>query len=175
MTEIEVLIKQTGSAYDWTNKLMVSVPIQKWGFIAGAVGSHINWQIGHQIISIYYHTIMTTVGHIPELIEKMNLRQYTKLCGYDTFAKDMTELSDPEKLKEDLKQMQDKSLEVISSLSENDLWESVEPTKVPHPVAKTKFEAIDWNIKHTMWHCGQMAVLKRMVDRPYDYGLQKRN
>lgn len=175
MTEIEVLIKQTESAYDWTNKLMASVPIQKWEIMASGVESNINWQVGHQTVSIYYHTIMTTVGHIPELIEELNLRQYTKLCGYDTLAKDMGELGDSESLQEDLKQMQHKSLSVISSLKETDLWKPVEPTKVPHPVAITKFEAIDWNVKHTMWHCGQMATIKRMIDQSYDYGLQKRN
>ena len=174
MTEIAILIKQTESAYEWTNKLMASVPADKWEIIPEVLGSNFSWQIGHHIISIYYHSIMTTVGHLPELLEKMDLRSYTKLCGYDTFAQEMKGTWTPAALTSDLQRMQDKSLEVINSLSESDLWKPVEPTKVPHPVAKTKFEAIDWNIKHTMWHCGQMATIKRLVDKPYDYGLEKR-
>ena len=71
---------------------------------------------------------------------------------------------------EHLKLMQLQSLGVIDSLSENDLRKPVEPTKVPHPIAKTKFDAIDWNIKHTMWHCGQIATIKRIVDNYFDYG-----
>ena len=173
MTEKQILIKQTENAFEWTNKLIVSIPTEKWDIVPDGVGSNINWQVGHQIISIYYHTIMTTVGHISELIEKLNLRQYTKLCGYDTFAKDMVGKMHPKQLKEHLEHMQGQSLKVIESLSENELHKPVEPTKVPHPVAKTKFEAVDWNIKHTMWHCGQIATLKRIVHRPYDYGLKK--
>ena len=173
MTEIQTLTKQTENAFEWTNKLIVSVPTEKWDILANGIGSNLSWQVGHQIISIYYHTIMTTVGHISELIDKLNLRQYTEICGYDTFAKDMVGKTNPKQLKEHLEYMQGQSLGVIKSLSENDLRKAVKPTKVPHPVAKTKFEAIDWNIKHTMWHCGQIATLKRIVDHPYDYGLKK--
>ena len=172
MTEIQILAKQTENAFEWTNKLIVSVPIEKWDIIADGIGSNLSWQVGHQIVSIYYHTIMTTVGHISELIEKLNLRLYTEICNYDTFAKDMVGKTDPKKLLEHLKLMQVQSLGVIDSLSENDLRNAVEPTKVPHPIAKTKFDAIDWNIKHTMWHCGQIATIKRIVDNSFDFGIK---
>lgn len=58
--------------------------------------------------------------------------------------------TDPTKLKEHLEFMQEQSLGVIKSLSEKDLGKAIEPLKAPHPIAKTKFEAIDWNVKHTM-------------------------
>ncbi|WP_216824389.1 hypothetical protein [Emticicia sp. TH156] len=38
--------------------------------------------------------------------------------------------------------------------------------------SKTKFEALDWNIKHTLWHCRQIGLLKRVVDKRYDFGLR---
>lgn len=175
MSELEILTKQTETAYVWTHKLMDSVPKDKWNEIPEVLGSSFSWQVGHLVVSIYYHTIMTTVGHLPELIEQLNLRLYTKLCGYDTHAKEMAGTWTPAQLTSDLQTMQDTSLEVINSLSIPSLWQPIEPLKVPHPVAKTKFEAIDWNVKHTMWHCGQMATLKRLVDQPYDYGLQRRS
>ena len=34
-------------------------------------------------------------------------------------------------------------------------------------------EALEWNINHTMYHCGQIGVLKRVVDARYDFGLQR--
>ncbi len=175
MTEIQILTKQTESAFEWTNKLIVSVPAEKWDIIADGIGSNLSWQIGHQIISIYYHTIMTTVGHISEIIEKLNLGHYTEICKYDTYAKEMVGKTDPKQLMEHLKIMQGKSLKVIGSLSVNDLHETIEPTKVPHPIAKTKFDAIDWNIKHTMWHCGQIATIKRIVDYSFEFGVKRPN
>ena len=173
MTELQTLIKQTENAFEWTNKLIVSVPMDKWDVMADGIESNVSWQVGHQIISIYYHTIMTTVGHISELIENLDLRLYTKICNYNTFASDMVGKTDSKQLLEHLKLMQEQSLAVISSLSEDELQNAVEPTKVPHPVAKTKFDAIDWNIKHTMWHCGQIATIKRIVDNSFDYGIKK--
>lgn len=173
MTEIQMLTKQTEDAFEWTNKLLDSIPMEKWDVIASGIESNINWQVGHQIVSIYYHTIMTTVGHISEIIEKLNLRRYTKMCTFDTLPKNMVGQTDPVQLLEHLKFMQEQSLAVIRSLSRKDLQNKVEPTKMPHPIAKTKFEAIDWNIKHVMWHCGQIATIKRIVDNAYDYGLKR--
>ncbi|HBU78825.1 MAG TPA: DinB family protein, partial [Muricauda sp.] len=80
MTELQTLIKQTENAFEWTNKLIVSVPMDKWDIMADGIESNVSWQVGHQIISIYYHTIMTTVGHISELIENLDLRLYTEIC-----------------------------------------------------------------------------------------------
>ena len=47
--------------------------------------------------------------------------------------------------------MQQHSLDNIAKVNEEELEKDLEPTGYPHPVAKTKFEALDWNIKHTLW------------------------
>jgi hypothetical protein len=56
-------------------------------------------------------------------------------------------------------------------LTESDLESELEKTDTPHPIAKNKYEALDWNIKHTMWHCGQLGILKRIIDKRFDFGL----
>ena len=173
MTPIEILSKQTQDAFLWMNKLMANVPHDQWDGLAEGLASNLSWQVGHQVISIYYHTMMTTIGHVPDLLESVDLKGYTTLTGYETAPQAMVGRTDPQALTADLELMQGKSLELIQSLSEATLWEAVRPTKVPHPVAKTKFEAIDWNVKHTLWHCGQIATWKRMVHRPHDFGLSK--
>ena len=103
--------------------MIVSVPMDKWDIMADGIESNVSWQVGHQIISIYYHTIMTTVGHISELIENLDLRLYTEICNYNTFASDMVGKTDSKQLLEHLKLMQEQSLAVISDLSENDLFQ----------------------------------------------------
>lgn len=173
MNEIDTLTKQTKDAYYWLNKMIDSVQTEKWDEIAEGIDSNISWQVGHQIVSIYYHSIMTTVGHISEVIEKADLKNYTKICSFDTSPADMVGKTKPKLLLEHLVFMQQKSIDVLKSLSEKELKMNVESTKMPHPVAKTKFEALDWNIKHVMWHCGQIATIKRIVDVGYDFGLRK--
>ncbi len=95
------------------------------------------------------------------------------MCTFDTSPSEMVGKTTPEVLRSHLIHMQEKSIEVINSLSPEDLQDDLEPTKIPHPVARIKFEAIDWNIKHVMRHCGQIASIMRIVDKAYDFGLRR--
>ena len=133
MTPIEILIKQTESAYQWTYKLFDEVPESKWDVLAPGLETSLNWQLGHQVISIYYHTVMTTIGHVGELLEQLNLKQYTERCGYGTQARDMEGTYRPELLRQDLKRMQDFSLEVIGIPGGSGLMGACAPHKSPTP------------------------------------------
>jgi uncharacterized damage-inducible protein DinB len=69
---------------------------------------------------------------------------------------------------------QQKVIDTIDTLTSDDLTQDVlQPVKQKHPVAETKLEAVSWNIKHTMWHCGQIASIKRLIHGGYDYGIPK--
>jgi uncharacterized damage-inducible protein DinB len=116
---------------------------------------------------------MVIVGHQKDILEKLPMRDYTKWFSFDTIARNAVDKTDPEELQNHLNIIEKKSISVIKALPPENLQDKLEPTKMPHPVAKTKFEAISWNIKHTMWHCGQIAMLKRIVDEAYDYGLRR--
>jgi hypothetical protein len=173
MKTIEVLTKQTSDAYEWTHKLINALPTEKWDEIPKVTESNISWQVGHLVISIYYHSVMVIVGHQKDILEKLPMRDYTKWFSFDTIARNAVDKTDPEELQNHLNIIEKKSISVIKALPPENLQDKLEPTKMPHPVAKTKFEAISWNIKHTMWHCGQIAMLKRIVDEAYDYGLRR--
>lgn len=114
---------------------------------------------------------MVIKGHQKDIIHKIPLHEYdalfTKASPTDCIGK-----TNPTEIREQLTLVQKKSLEIITSLSENDLNTKLEPTKTAHPIATNKYEALDWNIKHTMWHCGQLGILKRVLDKKFDFGLQ---
>jgi hypothetical protein len=69
MTEIEILINQTANAYQWVNKLVETVPFDKWTIIPPTVESSIDWQIGHLLISHYFHSIMVIRGHQMDILQ----------------------------------------------------------------------------------------------------------
>ena len=106
-----------------------------------------------------------------DILQKLPIKDYS-----DWFTVSSPILSvgktDSLKLLQDLKVMQQKSMNILTALSDSDLHSPLEPTPTPHPIATTKFEAIDWNIKHTMYHCGQIGMLRRIVDQRYDFGLK---
>lgn len=170
MNQIEILIKQTEDAYDWTNKLINSIPYDKWENIPQIIESNITWQVGHLLVSFYYHSIMVIVGHQMDIIQKMPLKEYSNLFT-DAAPGESIGKTTPEELKDHLIFMECKSIDIIKSLSIDDLESKLESTTVPHPIAKNKFEALDWNVKHTMWHCGQLGILRRIIGEKYNFGL----
>ena len=172
MNEVDFLARQTENVYEWTNKLIEFVPFNKWDVTPDVLETNITWQAGHLIMSTYFHTVMVIVGHQKDVFEKIPLKQYDNIFtnGRPVDAKGMI---DPAIILDQLKFLQHKSLEIIKSVNPEQLHSALEPTRIPHPIAKTKFESLDWNIKHTMYHCGQIGLLKRVVDERYDFGLRK--
>jgi hypothetical protein len=172
MNEVEVLAWQTENVYQWTNKLIESVPLDRWEHSPEVLETNVAWQVGHLIMSHYFHTVMVIVGHQRDLLEKIPMRQYDEIFtnGQPSDVKGRVE---PTQLLGQLKLMQGRSLEIIKSLAPENLHNALEPTRIPHPIAKTKFESLDWNIKHTMYHCGQIGTLKRVVDKRYDFGFRR--
>jgi len=173
MTEIEMLTKQTVETYEWVYKLIDPIPSEKWDEVPQGIESNVSWQVGHLVISVYYHSVMVIVGHQGDVLEQVPMRDYTKLFSFNTIPKNAVGKTSPEELKKYLKIVEDKSVEVITSLAPENLIAALEPTKMSHPVATTKFEALSWNIKHTMWHCGQIAMLKRIIGKPHSFGLSR--
>nr|WP_295929505.1 DinB family protein [uncultured Dyadobacter sp.] len=171
MTELELLIHQNANAYEWTNKLVETIPFEKWEIIPDTIETSIAWQVGHLIVSHYFHSIMVIRGHQMDILRQMPIKEYSDLFTI-SFAEQSVGKFNPPQLLADLKTIQQKSLEILATLNIVELQSALEPTPTPHPIAKTKFEAIDWNVKHTMYHCGQIGILRRIVDKRYDFGLR---
>lgn len=173
MTGLELLIHQNANAYEWTNKLVETIPFEKWEIIPDTVESSIAWQVGHLIVSHYFHSIMVIRGHQMDMLRQMPIKDYSDLFTI-SFAEQSVGKFNPPQLLADLKTIQQKSLSILATLTPAELNNPLEPTPTPHPIAKTKFEAIDWNTKHTMYHCGQIGILRRIVDKRFDFGLRMR-
>lgn len=176
MNVTELLIKQTQDAHSWTNKLIHSVPEARWEDTPDTLASNISWQIGHLVISEYYHAILVVSGFDEEITQKIDLKVHNQRYGYNSTPAELIGHSNTQLLKEQLSFMQNKVVQNISGLTLTDLESDVEqPIKQKHPVATTKLEALSWNIKHTMWHCGQIASIKRLIHGGYDFGLPRRS
>jgi hypothetical protein len=172
MNQVDFLAKQTEDAYGWTNKLLHSIPHEKWDVMPEVIETTVSWQVGHLILSFYYHSVMGIVGHLKDVFPVVPLQQYDKLFT-NADPKNSIGKTNPKELQDQFVFMQQRSLAVIRSLAEDDLDKPLLPTSTPHPIANTKLEAIDWNIKHTMYHCGQLGIIRRIVDQRYDFGLRK--
>jgi len=172
MNQIEILSTQTRGAYNWTDKLINSVGYDKWDDIPTGIETSVSWQVGHLIMSLYYHSIMVIVGHQKDILETIPMREYDRLFT-NSSPKIALGKTIPEVLRDNLTIIQKRSIEVIDSLRLEDLDCALHSTEVQHPFAKTKFDALDWNIKHTMWHCGQLGILVRIAGERFNFGLRR--
>lgn len=171
MTTTELLSQQTLDAYSWANRLFSSISYEAWEVTPDEIESNLSWQCGHLILSIYYHSILVVHGHHPDVLKQIPLKEYQPFFTQGDPRHCVGKFS-ATTLYNQLLLMQKYSIQTICNVSDATLKETLKPSGMPHPIATTKFEAIDWNIKHTMWHCGQIAILKRLVDQRFDFGLK---
>lgn len=171
MGSIDSLKSQTQDAYHWINRIIHSIPEDRWEYTPDVLETNVSWQTGHLIMSFYYHSILVIAGHQTDLLPSIPLNNYNTLFT-DASPRLCLGKIKPEDLNHHLTLVQKKSIDIISALSPNDLEQPLEPTPFPHPIAKTKLEALDWNIKHAMYHCGQIGILKRIIHGRFDFGLK---
>ena len=173
MSTVDLLTFQTEHAYRWVDKLIEEVPTDRWSDTPTGVETNVSWQVGHLTLSYYYHTIMVIRGHQSDLLQTLPVALYDKLFNYRKGSPvEAARAIDPKDLQQHQLIMRQRSLDIIASVKEAELELPLEPVGPTHPIASTKFEAIDWNVKHTMWHCGQLALLRRVLIGGYDFGLQ---
>lgn len=169
----ELLLQQTANAYKWTDNLLNDLSYVRWQTLPQVIESNILWQVGHLTVSIYFNSILVIKGHQTTVLQSMPLRLYSQLFTQATPALAIGQV-DPEQIHKHLKRMQKHSIETIELMKDNQLHEELLQIEIVHPVAKTKLEALDWNIKHTLWHCGQIALIKRVVDKRHEFRLHER-
>jgi len=167
----ELLIHQTKDANNWTNKLVNEIDPDKWFETPGVLESNIAWQLGHLTLSQYYYTVVLLTGPDKELAENISLKKYSGLFANGTRKNDIAAELSVDELKYNWKLMEEATVLVLDALNDPALIEGIIKMPKPHPFVKTKQDSVLWNIKHTMWHCGQIGTLKRVIDKPYEFGL----
>jgi hypothetical protein len=165
---INLLKNQTIESHNWVDTLITNFPKDKWFETPEIINSNIAWQIGHLTLSVYYYNVVLIGSPQEHISSKLNLKKYSE---FFTASEEKTELIkhfNVDELVENWEFIKLKSIEFITKLSDSDL--ELEIFKLPkeHPFAKSKLDAISWNIKHSMWHCGQIATITRIIDKPFD-------
>ena len=121
MTAIDILLKQTKEAHAWTHKMIDSVPDNLWDETPDILESNISWQVGHLVISEYYHAILVIKGFDAEVTDKIDLKAHNEKYGYNSVPKSQIGTTAPEQLRKQLFFIQGKVMETIAALSDEDL------------------------------------------------------
>ena len=168
MNKIEFLKDQFIETRKFTQRLIDELPEDKWFVIPENTDSNFAWQIGHILAAQNFHTLIVICGRNSKIIESIPLDRYNKICyGMGSQHRSMpNNFVSAKKLKEDLDLVFNISIENLLTLSEDQLYDKLEPIPFKHPIADIKYEALAWSYKHEMWHCAEMEELKRLLGYP---------
>ncbi|MBD3637058.1 MAG: DinB family protein [Crocinitomicaceae bacterium] len=164
MSRLDFLLEQYQWTDKWTNSIIEDIEEAHWGYIDEA-GTSINWLFGHQVISKYFHSIISILKADGVLVRDLNkeipLETYFKyyFAGSDPRA-DWKQRPGKEELMRHWNLLCNVCTEMIPLLNEPGLDSE---TEIKNPVAKTKYEALAFTFKHQMWHNGQIAMVKRIL------------
>lgn len=118
--------------------------------------NHINWQVGHLILSEHEHIERIASGSMPELPEGFK-EKYSKTAAQ---SDDPSAFCSMAELLDIYHQQRQGTLKVLESQSADDLDIA---TGVPY--APTRAALIQMQGSHWLMHCGQWVVIRR------EYGL----
>lgn len=159
MQETQHLAKGYEIAYNWTMRLVQDVPADDWHKTVEPLNTTLNWQLGHLVITLYYQALVCSGADRGLVKEKVPVKDYIE--WYSIGSKpDSADRPAKEELLEALKVVYQQVQRVLPQISDQQL---AEPVASPHPVAKTKGEALLWCSHHQSWHNGQIALAKRAL------------
>ncbi len=171
MNRKELIALQIKTTHKQTLGMVADLDQKHWNTTPEVIDSNINWQLGHIALGNYLHGIASISGPNEKIRAAVNVQDMIKWYGPGSKP---NELLDEKPTSEELIQLLELEhqvcMEELDKLSDEDLDA---PTAVPNPAVKLKFQALLWLPKHVCWHIGQMAMLKRILNKEIkDYGIK---
>ena len=159
---IQKLIQEQFTAVDrWTLNLIESVPGNYWKIQLSETQTNLNWQVGHILVSKYFHALACINGPMVELNQSLPISEYMSVYNVGSISNQQMEVKpDKERLLYDLNIINQLALKMLEEISDVEITQK---TELPNPVAETKYESLMWAFKHQMWHNGQIALIKKIL------------
>lgn len=153
---------QITSVKNKTDNLISEFTADQWCETVDVVNTNLNWQIGHIILANYLHGIASISGKDEVFNKKVNVPDYIKFYGPNSNPSEyMSEKPSGEALME----VYELTFYLIFKGLENMTLADLEcDTSIPNPSVQTKYQAMLWLSQHQSWHCGQIAILKRLLN-----------
>lgn len=149
-------------ARDYTNRVLETIPDADWFTMPGGV-THVAWQVGHLAAAQYRLGLERIRGARPE-DESIMPASFLSAFGRTSVPQaDPSANPSVAEIKKVFHAVHQKVMQVIPSYTDQDLEGAIDP---PHPIFKTKGEALVWMSQHELIHTGQIALLRRQVGQP---------
>ncbi|MFN3997985.1 DinB family protein [Algoriphagus sp.] len=164
--KIEFIKEQNKLTREHTLSLLQDIPFNFWYETPNVFETNVAWLTGHLIVSQYFHSIAVITGPNVEIFKEIPLSDYFPIYSMMTKSTSNELKPEPSILLAELEIINTYANRELNKLTDTNLEEPLEPTKMAHPIAKTKYEALTWSFRHEMWHLGQISTLRRIIGLP---------
>lgn len=160
MSRLVSLIELLSVTRSYTNDLLDHVRTEDWFWQPSEGVTHIAWQVGHLARVEYALCLRRVRGEEPDDAELIS-DDFATLFGKGSVPMaDPEPYPEPDEIRAVLDRVHQQTLKELSGLPDTALDES---SGNPHPMFKTKYEAIRFCAQHEMIHVGQIALLRRLL------------
>ncbi|MFP6693781.1 MAG: DinB family protein [Pirellulales bacterium] len=163
LPELETPLRQIQDAREYTLSLIEDLEPDDWFRMPAEGVTHIAWQAGH-IAMAQFRLCLERLRNLQpgdfDLISKDGMRRFSKGSEPDP---DPSAHPSPNELCATLARVH---AAVMLEAPRYDGGDLKEPLKNPHPIFKTKLEALYFCSKHEMLHAGQIGLLRRLMGKP---------
>jgi hypothetical protein len=147
-------------ARGYTLRLLDAVSPDDWFKMSHEGVTHIAWQVGHLAFAEYRLALLRVRGARPE-DSALLPTEFLRLFGAESAPDpDAGKYPRPPEIRAVLDRVHEQVLRDVPAVPDADLEAPIEP---PHPIAKTKREALKWCAAHEMVHAGQIGLLRRLI------------
>ena len=146
-----------------TKTFIADLTPDQWFWCPSEMVTHIAWQVGHLAVAQYNLCLRRVRGRIPE--DEMLVSDEI----LDAFKLGSVPVADPsanpsiETILQVFDSIHQTAMAELARKSDDELDVPVER---PHPVFRTKLEAVEYCHQHELVHIGQIALLRRLMGKP---------
>ena len=160
MNPLQLAIEQIVFARNYTTVLLEQTPVTDWFRQPPGGVTSIAWQIGHLAFAEYRMALWRIRGrqaHDDALLSQ----EFVRLFGAGSVPDaDPNKYPSQAEIRARFDRVHEQVLGELPGLEEADLDQ---PVVNPHPLAKTKLQALLWCAHHEMLHAGQIGLLRRQL------------
>jgi hypothetical protein len=158
MSRLREALEQLDFTRRYTLERVESVPFAEWFTVPTGGVSHIAWQVGH-IASSEYRLCLDRLRPRSSADESLVPDAFLKTFGRESLPADETGFT-AEEIRAVFDRVHARVMEELAAYPDTDL--DLAPLK-PHPLFTTRFAGLRYAPLHEMIHCGQLALIRRML------------
>jgi uncharacterized damage-inducible protein DinB len=162
-TRIQSAFQRIEFARQYTNRFLPGLSDAEWFWHPHEFVTHVAWQVGHVAVSQYNLCLRRSRGRtsVDESLIPDSFIEHFKLGSVP--VAESAAYPPREEIERVFEAVHRQVLTELSGRTDDELDV---PVAQPHPVFKTKLEAIEYSDKHELVHAGQIAMLRRLMGKP---------